>query len=402
MDMLTRNRETRQDGLTNERRKYPRKMAASWGLLHNTPALAKKLIQELHEKNGSDLHLTPDDNCYNLAIRKNGVLESIFSVTVKAGRELTNHWKVQANLDLTLSHKPQDGSILNSRTGDLSYRVSTCPTLFGEKVVIRLHATSLSALAVNQLGMTSSQLSHYLRAIQNSSGLVLVSGPTGSGKTNTIYAALNHLQKQSISIVSVEDPVEVNLPGVTQINTNEAFGYSQALRTILRQDPNVIMIGEIRDSETAKIAVSAAQTGHLVFASVHAGDSHSALLRLQDLGVDLAELIPQLLLLSSQQLIRTTGDNQDSADEERYGKRRGIFDIIACTAPVRQQLLTSLREGMLAQSLTDYLQKESNYSDTILTNMIHNNETDWTEIQRVYGWEKVAKLSALNSDSTAC
>jgi type II secretory ATPase GspE/PulE/Tfp pilus assembly ATPase PilB-like protein len=384
-----------------ERRKYPRKISLSWALMQNTPALAKRLIHELNQGNGSDLHVTPDDGNYRIAIRKNGVLDPLFSVTSAVGSELVNHWKVQANLDLTLTHKPQDGAILNSRTEDVSYRISTCPTLFGEKVVIRLHATSLSSISIKQLGATSSQLSHILRAIHNSSGLILVSGPTGSGKTNTIYAALNHLQKQQLNIVSVEDPVEVNLPGVTQISTSEAFGFPQALRTILRQDPNVIMIGEIRDTETAKIALSAAQTGHLVFASVHAGNSHSALQRMQDLGIDLKELIPQLLLLTSQQLIRTTANHLDIHDDDYYQQRRGVFDVISCSPLTQQQLLIEHEKGTLAEFITQYLDNETDHSDSILLNLLKAGQTDWSELQRVYGWDKVAKLSAQCSGITA-
>ena len=202
------------------------------------------------------------------------------------------------------------------------------------------------------------------------------------------------MKKQQLNIVSVEDPVEINLPGITQICTNESFGFPQALRTILRQDPNVIMIGEIRDTETAKIALSAAQTGHLVIASVHAGNSFSALQRMHDLGVDTKELIPQLLLLTSQQLIRTTANHLDTSHEDYYQNRRGVFDVIACTPLIQQQLLAEQEKNNLAEFIADYLAKENDYSDSILMNLLKEGQTDWSELQRVYGWNKVAKLSA--------
>jgi type II secretory ATPase GspE/PulE/Tfp pilus assembly ATPase PilB-like protein len=371
-------------------------------LVHSTPALAKRLIKELHQREGSDLHLTPDDDRYFVSIRRHGVLEPLLTVSSKMGRELANHWKVLANLDLTLTHKPQDGSILNTKTGSLSYRVSTCPTLFGEKVVIRLHATSLSALTINELGMTSNQLSHYLRAIQNTSGLILASGATGSGKTNTLYAALNHLKKQSLNIISVEDPIEINLPGITQVNVSESFGFPQALRTLLRQDLDVMMIGEIRDPETAKIAISSAQTGHLVLASIHANDIHGALSRLQSLGVSIEEVLSQLLLVSSQQLVRIYRQGSDFSAEDRYQGRCGVFDIVACTAPIREQLLTSFKSNGLKDALNRYLKEERDHTDSILLRLIDNNQTDWTELQRVYGWEKVAILSAQKSSLAIC
>jgi type IV pilus assembly protein PilB len=362
---------------------------------YNIPVFSKKLTSLLLKENGSDLHLAPDDGKHHILIRRNGVLEPLIFVDEKTGKELTNYWKVLAGLDLTLTNRPQDGSILNSKTGGASYRVSTCPTLFGEKVVIRLHSSSLAAISVNELGMTQQQRAHYLKAIQNTSGLILVSGPTGSGKTNTLYAALKHLQKKPLSIVSIEDPIEVNLPGITQINVNKAFGFPDALRTILRQDPDVIMIGEIRDRETAEMAISAAQTGHLVLASIHAADCYGALLRLQDLGINLNQAIQQLQVLISQRLIRIKTDNYVSTDSSnRYHSRSGVFDLLPCSEAIQSQLLMSHEQKNLRKTIPNLIADTQETSDSILLQLIKNNKTDWTETQRVYGWEKVANLSA--------
>lgn len=361
----------------------------------NVPVLARKLKRQLLGAQGSDLHLTPDDGKHHVYLRRNGALELLVSIHEKIGKELINHWKVLANLDLTLTTKPQDGSILNSKTGHDSYRVSTCPTLFGEKLVIRLHPSSVSAISIHQLGMTQKQRTLYLQSIQSHDGLVLVSGPTGSGKTNTLYAALSHLKKQPLNIVSIEDPIEVNIPGITQINVNASFGFPDALRTVLRQDPDVIMIGEIRDQETAEMALSAAQTGHLVLASIHAADSYSALLRLQDLGINLRQAIPQLKLILSQRLVRTTSNSLTSTRQNsRYHSRRGVFDLLPCSSALQTQLLTANDEKQLRQTIESCIHEIGDTSDSILLQLIQSHQTDWTEIQRVYGWEKVAKLSA--------
>lgn len=366
---------------------------------HNStyiPRLAKKLTQHLLEAKGSDLHLTPDDGKYHVFLRKNGLLERLLSVGEETGLELTNHWKVLANLDLTLKGKPQDGAILNSKTEAASFRVSTCPTLFGEKVVLRLHSSSVNAISIKHLGMSLQQQKDYLKAIRSSSGLILVAGPTGSGKTNTLYAALHHLEKKPLNIVSIEDPVEVNLPGITQINVNKEFGFPQALRTVLRQDPNVLMIGEIRDQETAEMAISAAQTGHLVLASIHASSSYGALLRLQDLGIDLKHAVEQLKMLISQQLVRIISDqlNSDNAAIPNYQSRQGVFEVLTCDSVIKEKLLKSTNQEKFRRALQDCINSLDETSDSALLQLIRENKTDWTEVQRVYGWEKVADLSA--------
>jgi type IV pilus assembly protein PilB len=365
------------------------------------PRIARSLANQLFEQQGSDLHLTPDDGKYRVFLRKNGLLEPLLSVDAKIGRELVNHWKVLAHLDLTLTNRPQDGSILNTQTESVSFRVSTCPTLFGEKIVLRLHSSSTTAFSIKHLGMSENQQKNYIRAIQQSSGLILVAGPTGSGKTNTLYAALNLLQKKPLNIISIEDPIEVNLPGVTQINVNKEFGFPDALRTVLRQDPNVLMIGEIRDRETAEIAISASQTGHLVLASIHATDGYEALQRLQDLGVDLKQVVQQLQVLVSQQLLRvfSSSPQTENAASERYQSRQGVFELLSFSTSTRSKLLQSIKKGDLSQSFRHCIHELNETSSTALLNLIRENKTDWTEIQRVYGWERVAFLSARATNS---
>ena len=288
----------------------------------NIPALARLLAQTLQQQCASDLHATPEKEQYHIKIRRHGLLESLQTIDTQTGLELINHWKVLARLDLTLKSLPQDGSILAKQQSDISLRISTCPTLFGEKVVLRLHPDSASTLALDQLGMTPSQQQQYAQALQKSSGLILIAGPTGSGKTTTLYAGLNQLKNQPLHLVSIEDPVEVHIPHVTQINVNTSFDFASALRTVLRQDPDVVMIGEIRDKETAEIAISAAQTGHLVLATVHAADTAGALMRLQNLGACLQQLEAQLLLLISQNLDRMISPAGDTS-------RTGQFEVLS-------------------------------------------------------------------------
>lgn len=365
------------------------------------PKLAKQLTEYMLQEKGSDLHLTPDDGKHNLSIRRNGVLEPLLTLHNNIGFELTNHWKVLADLDLTLKKRPQDGSILNKHTDTASFRISTCPTLFGEKLVLRLHPTSATAISINKLGMNPSQQNNYLRSLDVNSGLVLVAGPTGSGKTQTLYATLNHFKKRGLNIVSIEDPVEVNLPGITQINIHAEFSYPNALRTVLRQDPDVLMIGEIRDSETAKIALSAAQTGHLVLASVHAADGYGALLRLQDLGVDLAQTLQSLQVLVSQQLLRILSANPTATNtHDRYGVRQGIFELLTLSSTAKDKLFAALEKKTLKRDITTLLHESGEDCDRALLEHIQQGKTDWTEIQRVYGWEKLAKLSAEISSTT--
>ena len=360
----------------------------------NTPRLARQLTDELQNLGGSDLHITPNETYYRVAIRIHGILRPMILLSNKTGLELTNHWKVLANLDLTQKRRPQDGSILNMQDGDASFRVNTCPTLFGERVVIRLHATSAKAIPISELGMNTDQQKIFSRALSETSGLVLIAGPTGSGKTNTVYAGLQYLTQQALHIISIEDPVEVNLPHVTQINTTEVFPFSDALRTVVRQDPDVLFIGEIRDRDTAEIALAASQTGHLVLATIHAGDSCEAICRMQNLGVDSGALMKQLRLVVSQRLVRILTEKKRLSQkqiDQAYTRREGIFEFFSINKNKQSLYSDALKKNELQKYCAGSTSEM--FADQIL-GLIEAGKCDWSEIQRVFGWGAVSELSS--------
>lgn len=354
---------------------------------NNIPVLAQQLSQTLVDESASDLHLTPRKDQYHVSIRRHGLLQSMTTLDKQVGIELINHWKVQACLDLTLKDLPQDGSILSEGDKHISLRISTCPTLFGEKMVLRLHAHSATAINLDQLGMTPVQQHHYHLALQESSGLILIAGPTGSGKTTTLYAGLKVLAQQPLHIMSVEDPVEVHMPHVTQVNIHANFGFAEALRTALRQDPDVLMIGEIRDRETAQMAIGAAQTGHLVLATVHAHDNYGALMRMKRLGVCLQQLIQYTTLLMSQQLLRT-GKSQSTP------KRMGVYETLIIRDEMKHTLCEAIKRNHLHADFLKDLHGPESCHEQLLAKLIKQQQTSWEEIRRVFGWQKTLRLQS--------
>jgi len=268
-------------------------------LHHNrTPAvrLVSEIIQKAMEKQASDIHIEPQATTTVIRIRVDGVLRELESASRAIQNSLISRIKILADMDIGERRAPQDGRFtvaVGGRRVDL--RVSTLPTQYGEKVVMRLLEASAPLMKFSELGFTESISEKISRVLAQPQGMLLVTGPTGSGKSSTLYSALNVLRKPEINIVTVEDPVEYNLAGINQVHVNKKAGltFASCLRSILRQDPNVIMIGEIRDLETAEIAMKAAQTGHLVLSTLHTNDSVSAVVRLIDLG------IPEYLIASS-------------------------------------------------------------------------------------------------------
>jgi type IV pilus assembly protein PilB len=256
----------------------------------------------------SDLHFEPFENFYRVRLRIDGVLQEIAPPPYEFKDQIASRIKVLAKLDIAEKRLPQDGRMTVGLRNlqSLNLRVSTLPTLFGEKLVVRVLATDLAQLQLDHLGYGAEEKQRLLNAIHKTQGLILVTGPTGSGKSQSLYACLHLLNRPEINIATVEDPSEIQLSGVNQVNVKEQIGlnFASSLRAFLRQDPDVLMVGEIRDSETADIAIKASQTGHLVMSTLHTNDAAGALVRLRNMGVAAYNLAASISLISAQRLIR--------------------------------------------------------------------------------------------------
>ena len=279
------------------------KKAAKGGVIRQ---LTNGIIVNAIKQGASDIHIEPQENDVAVRYRVDGALRDIMNFEKPAQTPSVSRLKIMANLDITIRRRPQDGRA-KIRFADKIYdlRVSSLPTLYGEKVVIRVLESQLT-LPISEIGLPERELDLFKGMLARSRGLILVTGPTGCGKTTTLYAALHHIYSQEINIVTIEDPIEYSMPGINQVQVNPATGltFAKGLRSLLRQDPNVVMIGEIRDQETASIAIQAAQTGHLVLSSLHTNDAPSAVVRLLDLGIEPYVISSSLLGVLSQRLVR--------------------------------------------------------------------------------------------------
>lgn len=267
-----------------------------------------KILVDAMKNRASDIHLEPFEKNLRIRFRQDGVLYEYASLPASLAPRFISRIKVMARLDISERRLPQDGrfKIRASKNTTIDFRVSTCPTLFGEKIVTRILDPSISQLGIDALGYEDFQRKIFLENISKPQGLILVTGPTGSGKTVSLYAAINILNTIESNISTCEDPVEINVPGVNQVNINVKAGltFSSALRAFLRQDPDVIMVGEIRDLETAEIAIKAAQTGHLVLSTLHTNNAAETLNRLVSMGVPAYNLASSINLIVAQRLAR--------------------------------------------------------------------------------------------------
>ena len=256
----------------------------------------------------SDIHLEPYENSFRVRYRVDGIMYSIMNIPTKIKNALTSRVKIMAKLDIAERRLPQDGRIKLKlgKKREIDFRVSTLPTLFGEKTVLRILDKSNLQIDLQKLGFEKKQLDDFMDAIEKPYGMVLVTGPTGSGKTTTLYSGLNHLNKPGINIMTAEDPVEYNFMGINQVQVKEEIGltFASALRSFLRQDPDIIMVGEIRDFETAEIAVKAALTGHLVLSTLHTNDAPSTISRLLNMGIEPFLVSSSVILVLAQRLAR--------------------------------------------------------------------------------------------------
>ncbi len=267
-----------------------------------------KVILDAVNTGASDIHIEPYEKTFRIRYRIDGVLHVVNTPPPALARRLTARIKILSRLDIAERRVPQDGRMQMrlSKTRSIDFRVSTCPTMYGEKVVIRVLDPSATTVGIENLGFEPEQKDIYMDAIGRPDGMVLVTGPTGSGKTVTLYTALRILNSDEKNVSTVEDPVEINLSGVNQVQINEKAGmfFSTALRSFLRQDPDIIMVGEIRDLETAEIAIKAAQTGHLVLSTLHTNDAPATLTRLINMGVPAFNIASSVHLIIAQRLAR--------------------------------------------------------------------------------------------------
>ncbi len=333
------------------------------------------LLTQAYRQRASDIHIEPFESEVIIRYRVDGILYEVQRPPYRALSNIVSRLKIMANLDIAEKRLPQDGRFsvrIAGKQGDI--RVSTLPTAFGERVVLRLLDKSSGVLGLTDIGVDAAMLPQIEKMIRKNHGVFLVTGPTGAGKTTTLYSALSTINSQQQNIITVEDPIEYQLPGVGQIQVNAKINltFAQGLRSILRQDPDVIMVGEIRDSETAKIAVQAALTGHLVFSTLHTNDSSGALARLVEMGVEPFLAASALVGVLAQRLVRTVcphcrnsyqpdekllaelfdgtgvpkqatfyrGRGCSHCMEVGYLGRTGLYELLEVTDPIRQ-LITS-------------------------------------------------------------
>lgn len=343
-----------------------------------------KILIDAINKGASDIHIEPFEKELRIRFRIDGILHKITTQPISFAPRIVARIKIISRLDIAERRVPQDGRVKLkiSKTKAFDFRVNTLPTLYGEKVVMRILDSSSANLDLNILGFTKEQLNIYKRVVSRPYGMVLITGPTGSGKTVTLYSALTMLNSPTKNISTVEDPVEILLPGITQVNINEKahLDFADALRAFLRQDPDIIMLGEIRDLETAEIAIKASQTGHMVLSTLHTNDAPSTLTRLLNMGVPAFNVASAVHLIVAQRLIRKlclnckkptnlpdkvlaeAGFGEDEigklelfqADEkgcasctEGYRGRVGVFQVM----PISDQIKTLIMEGCTEQDI---------------------------------------------------
>jgi type IV pilus assembly protein PilB len=306
-----------------------------------------KVLVDAIKRGASDIHFEPYEQNFRVRFRMDGMLRAVAAPPIKLNARISSRLKVMSGLDIAERRVPQDGRIkLNlSKTKSIDFRVSTCPTLFGEKIVLRILDGSAARLGIDKLGYEEDQKELFVNAIDKPYGMVLVTGPTGSGKTVSLYTALNILNTEGRNISTVEDPVEIRVPGINQVQMNVKRGmtFAAALRSFLRQDPDVIMVGEIRDLETAEIAIKAAQTGHMVLSTLHTNDAPQTIARLMNMGIAPYNITSSVTLVIAQRLARRLHDCKkplqlppaallaEGFSQQDIDGGMQIFDAIGCS-----------------------------------------------------------------------
>ena len=351
-----------------------------------------RIILQAIEHGASDIHFEPYECLYRIRYRQDGILHEVDSPPLSLSTRIASRIKIMANLDISEQRLPQDGRFSLHK---MDCRVSICPTVFGEKIVIRLLNNSHLLAQIDTLALNSNQKTLFLNAIQRPQGMILVTGPTGSGKTLTLYSALNYLNIAEKNIFTAEDPVEIYMQGINQVQIDTSIGrdFPEILRAFLRQDPDIIMIGEMRDLKTADIAIKASQTGHLVLSTLHTNSTSQTLTRLLNMGVNNFHLAHSINLIIAQRLVRKLCDackqlvNQTIYQAQGceqciqgYRGRIAIFEIM----PISNQLQSMILSSASSADLLQQAKKEGMqtlYEDGVAK--IHAGITTWDEINRV-------------------
>ena len=348
---------------------------------YNDPVihLLDELFNYCLQKNVSDIHLEPQKNRFMIRLRIDGVLHIYKTLSLNLSSRIISRLKILAKLDISETRLPQDGQFhFKTIISDtLDFRVSTLPTNFGEKIVLRLQKNKPIDLDFLELGFNQNQKTILLDALNQPQGLILVTGPTGSGKSITLYSALSYLNQSEKHILTAEDPIEIEIEGIIQTQVDRGIGldFSQLLRTFLRQDPDIIMFGEIRDEESAQMALRASQTGHLVLSTLHTNDAPSAVERLLQLGIKEFELRNSLQLVIAQRLVRKICTHcQGNGCEhcyQGYKGRIGVYQLLSKNGKEFEKSTACLDFSTLAESAIQKYQE---------------NKTNLSEIQRVLGY----------------
>ncbi len=358
--------------------------------------LVNLILTDALKRGASDIHIEPYEKSYRVRFRIDGVLYEIMNPPMKLRDAICSRLKILARLDIAEKRLPQDGRIkikmkLQGKLKELDYRVSTLPTLHGEKIVMRLLDKDNLMLDMTKLGFEKSSLKNFEHCITQPYGMVLVTGPTGSGKTNTLYSALSRINTPEVNIMTAEDPVEFQLPGINQVQMKDSIGlnFAAALRSFLRQDPNIVLVGEIRDFETAEIAIKASLTGHLVLSTLHTNDAPSTINRLMNMGIEPFLVATSVNLIVAQRLIRRIcsnckeeedaplqallnvgfseaeapeiqlyrGRGCDNCNQRGYKGRVGLYEVMTISEDIRELILSgataielrrkAMEEGMI-------------------------------------------------------
>ncbi len=405
--------------ITNEEEETATAAAVSESDLEDAPIVrfVNKILLDSIKKGASDIHLEPYEKNFRIRLRIDGILHEIASPPPSLATRIISRIKVMSRMDIAERRLPQDGRIKMklSRNKAIDFRVNTCPTLFGEKVVLRLLDPTSAQIGIDKLGFEPDQQELFLNAIHKPYGMILVTGPTGSGKTVTLYTALNILNTPDRNISTAEDPVEITVAGINQVNVHPKAGltFAEALRAFLRQDPDIIMVGEIRDLETAEIAVKAAQTGHMVLSTLHTNDAPQTLNRLAQMGVPPFNIASSINLILAQRLARRlceyckqearippevllkTGFREEELDDlvlfsanpegcehctKGYKGRVGIYQVMPVSASIQRLIL----EGANAMEIADQAHKDGiNDLRASGLNKVRQGITTLEEIDRV-------------------
>ncbi|PRP65885.1 GspE/PulE family protein [Nonlabens agnitus] len=376
---------------------------------HFNDDFVEKIIQSARSLESSDIHLEPYENRCRIRFRIDGKLNEQYIVDVKEFPIIINKLKIRAGLDISEKRLPQDGRItMKLYSNEFDIRVSSLPTLYGEKMVLRILKKDVDDVSIDSLGFGENQLVLYKEAIRKPNGIVLISGPTGSGKTTTLYATLKLLNTGQNNILTIEDPIEYTLAGVNQVQLKENIGldFSSTMRTFLRQDPDIIMVGEIRDRETANMAIRAALTGHLVLSTIHTNDSWATISRLIDMGVPAfliasvlnisvaqrlvrklcpyccrkmpieANLFPKSFEIPKDLIIHYTAQGCDRCHHTGYTGRQALYEVLA----VSKELTEKIKLNEL--NILQYLEKNS--IPTLKENAVRLIKNGVTSIEEAY------------------